>query len=136
MGLALDSSVLIDIERSGRKLKPAVADIGARFADPDLIVSAITVAELEHGIWRADPARRPARLAFLENVLASLPVQPMDVEVARLVGKLDAELRLAGMPVQFADLCIAACAMRVGFGLITINMRHFSRIPGLRVERL
>ena len=60
-GLVLDSSVLVAAERAKlttpevmRNLR-AAADIG----DPPIVISAMTVAELAHGIYRANtPERR------------------------------------------------------------------------------
>jgi predicted nucleic acid-binding protein len=35
--------------------------------------------------------------------------------------------------VPFADLLIGATALAIGYSVLTANLRHFQRIPGLTV---
>ena len=37
--------------------------------------------------------------------------------------------------VPFADLLIGATALSLGYSVLTVNARHFGRIPGLSVQR-
>ncbi|MBZ5637791.1 MAG: hypothetical protein LAO51_03430 [Acidobacteriia bacterium] len=39
-----------------------------------------------------------------------------------------------GQPLADADLAIAATALYHGLDLVTGNVRHYGRIPGLRIE--
>lgn len=59
---------------------------------------------------------------------------PFDTSVARIYGELHAALTAAGRPLADADLQIAATALRFNLELVTGNLRHFSRIPGLVVN--
>jgi predicted nucleic acid-binding protein len=54
--------------------------------------------------------------------------------VARIYGELHAALSAVGRPLADADLQIAATALRFDLELVTGNLRHFSRIPGLVVN--
>jgi len=68
LGLVLDSSVLIAAER--RKLTPAqvIEDVVKKVGTVPIILSALTVAEIGHGIYRANtPEIRQRRRAFLMN---------------------------------------------------------------------
>lgn len=99
LGVVLDSSVVIEAERQRldvtRFLKYIVNQIGEREA----ALCAISVAELAHGIHRADtPARRQVRRAFLDDLKATVPVYPITGETAELVGKISAELSQKGCP--------------------------------------
>lgn len=68
--LILDTSVLIASE-------PAQATLADRIeADDDLVIAAITVAELRTGIELATEAHRANRSEFLVRVLETLPVEP------------------------------------------------------------
>ena len=51
-------------------------------------------------------------------------------------GKLDAEQQSRGIVVPFADLLIGATALSLGYSVLTVNARHFGRIPGLSVIQL
>ena len=101
----------------------------------DQFTSAIVVAEVFKGAFRS-----PNRERHLENirsrVLPTVSVLPFDVGVAETFGQLAAQLTGAGTPLADADLQIASTALRHGLELVTGNVRHFQRIPGLRISRV
>ncbi|HKX00139.1 MAG TPA: PIN domain-containing protein [Bryobacteraceae bacterium] len=134
MGVVLDSAVWISAERKGLSVVDAIQAIRSSVGDQTAVIAAMTAAELIHGIWRADTARvRAQREEFVEEILARIPVQPMTLRVARVVGRLDAEMRKAGRTIPTADLIIGATAMDLEFSVATGNARHYRSIPGLRV---
>lgn len=63
-------------------------------------------------------------------------VFPVTASIALLVGELDAELEMRGHKIALADLIIACTALEQDFTVATMNLRHFERIPGLRVVNL
>jgi len=135
MGLVLDSSVLIDAERSRGSISDVLRRLAAVHGEVDVVLSAVSVMELEHGYYRATSPKIAARLrAFLNEVYAVLDVLPLSGEAARLAAQIDAELREAGTPVPLADRLIAATALSVNFGVATGNVRHFGMIPRLSVN--
>jgi tRNA(fMet)-specific endonuclease VapC len=136
MGLILDSSVIIDAERRGETVERLIERIVHSTGDQDAALSAVGLTEIVHGIYRAStPAIRSRREAFLEELLADLTVYPYTKETAMLAGKLDGEQQSKGVVVPFADLLIGATALALGFSVLTVNVRHFERIPGLAVVR-
>ncbi|MGH9482866.1 MAG: PIN domain-containing protein [Terriglobales bacterium] len=97
----------------------------------------IILTEIVHGIYRAStPAIRSRREAYLAELLADLTVYPYTIKTAMLVGKLDGEQQSKGVVIPFADLLIGATALALGFSVLTVNIRHFERIPGLSVVQL
>ncbi len=40
------------------------------------------------------------------------------------------------MVIPFGDLLIGATALSIGFSVLTTNLRHFQKIPGLSVMQL
>jgi len=48
-------------------------------------------------------------------------------------GRLLANLRATGMPIATMDLLVATAALLNEAPLVTRNVRHFARVPGLRV---
>jgi len=58
------------------------------------------------------------------------------VDVDRPAGERAGELRYAlrHAPIGERDLFIAATALAHGYGVVTANVREFSRVPGLAVE--
>jgi predicted nucleic acid-binding protein len=100
----------------------------------DQFTSAVVIGELYKGAFRSpDPARH------LENidgrVLNAVTVLPYDVAVARVYGAIQADLASSGRGLADADLQIAATAIHHGLQLVTGNVRHFERVPGLALHR-
>lgn len=134
MGLILDSSVAIAAERRGDTVPAFLQRVIDTGGDQEAALSAVGVVELVHGIHRADTAERRARReAFVEELLAAVTVYPLTTDVARLAGKLDAEQQSRGIVIPFADLLIGATALSLGYSVLTVNPRHFRRVPTLSV---
>src|SRR6266852_6352997 len=128
------SSVAIEAERqhlnAAQFLKQVIRKIGEREA----ALCSITVAELAHGIYRADtPERRERRRAFLDELKAAVPVYSITEGTAELVGKIGAESSATGITIPLDDLLIGVCALERGFAVATRNLRHFQKIPGLNL---
>jgi predicted nucleic acid-binding protein len=137
VGLLIDSTAVIHAERHRRSPAGLIAAVMERWGDADLGMSVMSAAELFHGCWRADtPARRAVREEFVEGILAAIPVVPVTLAVARVFGEIDARLGAAGRRLPTSDLLIASTALSRGDELVTSNMRHFERVPGLVVHRL
>lgn len=133
MGLMLDASILMDVERRSLALGEFLEQVRVRQDPAEVLVSAITVMELEHGCWRAtDPSILARRRLFREALFAVLPIEPVNAEVGRLAAKIDAASRLRGIVVPLADLLIGTTALAFGHSIATRNPRHLQIIPGLR----
>jgi tRNA(fMet)-specific endonuclease VapC len=130
----LDTCVILDIRRPN-------TDFGARAAaklrelrrrSDALSVSRFTWAELFVGICRSpEPA---AEEASLRALLDPLRVLEFDEKASRLFGSLVAQLFRLGRPVGDLDVLIAATAVSAGQTVVTRDVEHFGRIPGLTVE--
>ena len=134
MGVILDSDYLIAGERQGFSVLQILERIEAAFGGVDLGISVITVAELMHGAYRAkEQARQQRRLAFIDRLCMDIPVYPVTLGIARLVGRLEGELANRGFTLAFEDLAVGVTAMQLGFGVATMNRKHYELIPGLNV---
>jgi predicted nucleic acid-binding protein len=130
----LDSDYLIAGERQGFSVLQILERIEAAFGGVDLGISVITVAELMHGAYRAkEPARQQRRLAFIDRLCMDIPVYPVTLGIARLVGRLEGELANRGFTMAFEDLAVGVTAMQLGFGVATMNRKHYELIPGLNI---
>jgi tRNA(fMet)-specific endonuclease VapC len=131
MGLILDSSEIIALERN----RGAVESLVAGREDEQFGISVVTVAELLHGVERADSeTRKIRRQAFVEKVIEMFPVLPFDIGVARIYSRIWASLVRRGFTVGAHDLIIAATAISLDYTVITANRRDFEKIEGLRLE--
>ena len=130
MGTLIDSSVLVAAERGRIDFEGA---LGAHTEDP-VGIAAITASELLHGVHRAATiAQRLRREAFVERLLAVLPVFPFDLEIARVHAALWADLASKGSTVGSHDLLIGATAIARGYRVATRDRRGFAKIPGLEL---
>jgi predicted nucleic acid-binding protein len=133
MATLIDSSVLIAAERGDLALDA----FSARYAEEDVAISAVTASELLHGVHRARTgSQRHRRQAFIEGLLAQLPVIAFDLTVARVHASLWAELAKRGVAVGERDLMIGATAIARNYTVATRDERSFSKIPGLSVQLL
>ncbi len=120
----IDTSVLIDVERGLLPLEPLETEGKA--------ISVISVSELLHGVHRAEnAARRVRREAVVEQILGAVEQVPIDFAVARVHASVWAGLQDSGEIIDAHDLWIAATALTHGLELVTTNVRHFERVPGL-----
>ena len=94
--------------------------------------TAITVGELLFGIEK----RGNQRLAEVvrDFVAGSMRVLPFDRRAAERYGPLRALLEREGRRLGDPDLQIASIALARDLTLVTGNVRHFRRVPDLRVE--
>ena len=134
MGLILDSSVLIASERSSETVPNILRRIQGIHGETESSLSAITIVELTHGIYRASTnAHGERRRAFVEELCRSMVVHPITLEIAQLAGKVEGEQAARGISIAFEDLLIGTTALHLGCAVVTLNVRHFQLIPGLSV---
>lgn len=94
--------------------------------------TAITVGELAYGLARRrDPRLRERIDAILGAVWI---VHAFDERAAEVYGELRAGLESEGRRLAEPDLRIASIALARDLTLVTGNVKHFARVPELRVE--
>jgi len=137
MGLILDSSVLIAAERNRETVAELLRRMFALVGDQETALSAVVLVELAHGIHRANtPQVRARREAFVQELLAYVPVYPLTQQIALLAGRIDGEQQSRGIKIPFPDLLIGATALHLRYAVCTGNPRHFQMIPDLEVKQL
>jgi tRNA(fMet)-specific endonuclease VapC len=124
-GPVLDSDVLIDYLRGagpGRDLVRAlIQGVGYR-------VTAVTAFELALGrSYRENP--RPV------HALLSAPLLTLTRKAGLRGGSLLGELRRGGEAIEIRDAMQAAICLETGATLVTRNVAHFARVPGLQLSR-
>jgi tRNA(fMet)-specific endonuclease VapC len=93
--------------------------------------SSVTVAELRYGVRR----RGNRSLSDdIERVVAEVQVISFDEPAAGSYADIRVTLEAEGTPLAYSDLQIAAICLAHDLTLVTGNVRHFERVPGLRVE--
>ena len=114
--LLIDTNILIDFLRAREE---SVNFFNQR--ESQLLVSAITVAELYSGVRREDELRQ------IKNLLDILHIVPVSASIAKRGGLLKKKFAKShGLGI--ADAVIAATALEENAGLITLNLKHFPMI--------
>ena len=137
MGLILDSSVLIAGERRGDRVWDILERVQATQGETESALSAVTIVELTHGIYRAKTeADRQRRRVFVEELCHAVVVHPVTLEIAELAGRIEGDQATRGIVIAFPDLLIGVTGLHLGYSVVTLNVRHFRLIPGLSVVQL
>lgn len=127
MGILVDTSILIDLERSD-------IEVDLLFPGEELYLAAVSASELLHGVYRANSElRRKQRQDYVDAILTAIPILPFDLGVARVYAQVWADLVGSGLNIGAHDMQIAATALHYDMGVLTANVRHFSKIPDLRL---
>jgi predicted nucleic acid-binding protein len=137
MGLILDSSVVPAAERREDTVEKLIEQVISVTGDQDAALSSVGLTELVHGIYRAQTqAMRLLRQSFIDELLSDLTIYPYTKATALLAGKIDGEQQAQGVTIPFGDLLVGATALELGFPVLTVNLRHFRLIPGLKIVQL
>jgi len=126
--LLFDTTFLIDAERSGDTLDEVIDD------DDDVATAAVTIAELRVGALLATRRRKAARSAYVDDIIATIPVLGYGLEVAAAHTELLVEVRSQGTPRGAHDLMIAATARAFGRTIISADRTAFRDLPGVEVR--
>ena len=128
--ICLDTDVLSLFLRIGAP--PAAQRRLAELTAESHFTTAITLGELLYG---AGKRRSPTLLRTIEDyVEGEVSIVGFDEQAARAYAEIRVELEAKGQRLDDADLRIAAICLARDLTLITGNVRHFERVPGLRVE--
>lgn len=132
MAFLFDTDAISELLRP--RPAPGFVDWVATVPRSEQFTSAITVGELFKGAYRSAERGRHLR-NIEERVLPAVTVLPYELSAARVFGRIRSDLEARGEILPDADLQIAAIALYHDLELVTGNLRHFERIPGLRVNR-
>ena len=131
MGIIFDISEIITLERNRQEIEEIIRGR----EDESFGISVVTVAELLHGVERADTeTRKIKRQAFVEKVIEFFPVYGFDVTIARIYAQIWATIAKKNLTVGAHDLIIAATAISLNYTIVTSNLRDYKKIEGLKVE--
>lgn len=128
--LALDSDVMVGLLR-GREAELRTRFDEARLAGAPLGLSSIVLHELVTGAVASQrPDQHLDALALLSEAFEPLEFNGED---AIRAARIRADLARDGRPIGALDTLIAGQALARDLTLVTSNVRHFGRVPGLRL---
>ena len=140
--IVLDTNVVSELRLPNPD--PSVTTWFAAQPETDLAIASYSVAEIEYGIAIAARNLAAQLTAWLDAILTTQRVLPLDADAARLLGRLHAVPALRNLissppqarkPRFAGDLAIAATAVAHGCSIATRNVADFRLIaahcPGL-----
>jgi tRNA(fMet)-specific endonuclease VapC len=124
--LIVDTSVLVASERGKASLADVVLETD------DVVVAAISIAELRTGVELSDERHEVERAEFLQTIIENIPVELYDLDVAEAHGKLLAHVHQSGSKRGAHDLIIAATAVATKRTILTADRNaRFDELPGV-----
>lgn len=97
-----------------------------------ICITPITALELSYGAYRSSQVER--RVKEVKELLGKFKVLEMTLPVYEEFGRLKAMLTEKGEVLDNFDLTIASLCKVNNCILVTNNLKHFSRIMGLKLE--
>lgn len=128
----LDTTFLIDLLRGEAG---AVERAGELDEEGGAATTAVNVFELSYGVYGGvkDVERR---LEDVKRVVSNLQVFPLDQRAAMKSAEIAGTLDREGRGIDPFDALIAGIVIVEGAEcIVTKNVRHFERVPGLKVEK-
>lgn len=129
MKYMLDTNICIHVIKNR---PPEVVQRFLKHEPDEMCISAITYAELMHGVEKS--SERERNRVAMAMFLSPIAVLEFDACAAEEYGRVRAELEKKGTPIGPMDTLIAAHARAEGLCLVTNNAREFERVEDLQVE--
>lgn len=124
----IDTDILVFILRGNRSV---LATLKEKEPFPKAI-SMISYGELLYGAEKSENPRQ--NTANVRQLIEVFPVIGITRGVMETYASLKADLSRKGQVLDDFDLIIAASALMLDYCLVTNNVKHFGRIPDLRLE--
>lgn len=101
----------------------------------DVAIPQPVLAEIAFGIERLPRSKRRTALQQRFDLLcAEVPRAEWTDGVSQMYGRIKATLERRGARIEDFDAAIAAHALAHDATLVTANLQHMTRVPGLRIE--
>lgn len=120
-----DTDILIDHIRGHKYITPQIINEG-------LSLCIISLAELLYGAYKSVNPKKS--LEKIDQLLSlGVEVENLDPKIVSLYAQQKVNLEKSGQKLDEFDLLIASTAKIKDLILLTRNLSHFKRIPGLRL---
>jgi len=126
----VETSVVLDTDVLVSDLR-GKSSILRKLEGKDLSTTVVNAFELFHGAYKSKESS--ANLSATRGLLGSLRLVGLSVKAAERAGEVLAQTQESGQAIEIRDLLIGCIAREEGLSLLTHNVKHFRRIPGLMV---
>lgn len=103
--------------------------------DEPITTTAVNAFELLYGYHMIkDKDKDSKAIENAKGLLNSISTLPFDLEASAIASRVAADLTSEGRMLEHMDVLIASIALKHNATLVTRNIKHFPRIPKLKVE--
>ncbi len=126
MKYLLDTDVVVNQLRGKTRIKEDIVENGAA-------ISIITLGELLYGAEKS--TNKKNSLAAINGFISDLQIDILGLnqEIMHIYAKTKTSLEEAGKRLDEFDLLIGSTGVFHSLTIATLNLRHFKRIPNLRI---
>lgn len=124
----LDTCIVIEFLRSNASVTKKI--LSAATSNDTLIVCSVVYYEVMRGFDKMKPSRKQVKFAQLYSETEHLV---LDDKAAGIAAEIYRYLSKRGQKIEDADIFIAAITLANDAVLITDNVKHFERVPNLKV---
>ena len=121
----LDTCICIALLKKSPSVIQRLREVGTH----NCKISDITLAELYFGAFKSGKEKHFNDVSEISKLFEKYPIQ-----YTRKYGEIRWGLEKQGLRIGDMDIFIAATAVEEDFILVTGNVKHFERIPDLRIE--
>jgi len=122
----LDTCVCIALIKGNQSVVDNIRSVGYN----NCKISEITVAELIFGAFKSGRKKHFDDVSEIRSLFKQLTI----TDCLEEYGDIRWKLEKSGNKIDHFDLLIGATALHENMTLVTGNVAHFERIPGLRIE--
>lgn len=127
-GIVVDTDIIIDYLK---KRQPGAEMLKKAYRKYRLNVTSITVYELMYGVQKNKKKEN-----FINRLLKFVTILPLDETAAKRASAIHYALKSKGMDIGVKDSFIAGICEVHKLPLLTANIKHFSRVPNLKLITL
>jgi tRNA(fMet)-specific endonuclease VapC len=129
MGYLLDTNIVTAIIKQNEKIAHKLETLNRQ--NQKIFISAITYYEIERGLLAVKAIKK---LSVFESLLPKFTILLLDdMAIFYKAAQIHADLKIRGLPIQEADIFIAATAITHNLILVSHDS-DLSRIPELKLE--
>lgn len=123
MKVVIDTSVIIDTLRGGKQWEKFIKSDRSEL---EAYIPTVVIVELFSGTSTKEERMKKK----IEEILVYYQKIDLTENIAKIAGKLYRDNK---MPISLGDYVIAATALEIGAEIVTLNRKHFGKIPGVRI---
>lgn len=123
----LDSDYIINFLHGEKH----AVEMMSHFQQQSLFTSVICVGEIMEGLYFG---KHKKKISQFEGFLKNITIIEIDRKIVEQFARIRVRLRKKGKLIDNLDLLIASSCLAYDLILVTNNIRHFQRIPKLKIH--